>query len=95
MTDKKLVKVTVESGGEVKVYEREAAMVVAFDDIDGLVSVDTRIAGYTSLRLVARALASSVDSIDLDHDGFIDDLMNGLILKTLERVVQAVDCDEE
>ena len=86
MESKSKVNVTVERDGEVNVFTRDAALIVAFDVIGKKMDMTVAFKGDASNENLANAVAHAIDDVDNKCEGFIDEVMNSLLRIQIKRI---------
>ena len=94
MTDKSMVKVTVEHDGDINVLEAECAFVVSFSHVDDdVIKSDVSLNGYASIDAVAVAIADALWNMNENHDGLSVSVSRRLAIRSIEAFLK--DLSEE
>ena len=90
MTEKSLVKVTVEYDGDATEFENKAALVVVFDNSEEKMGVEIQFSGYTSFKNLAFAVASAIKDLDDQCEGFLNGVMDDLLLIKIHEIADSI-----
>lgn len=91
MESKKLVKVTVDGIEDTTVFEGEAALVVALTDTGEKIDATVSFSGSATRGNLAIAVANAINDIDNRYGGFLDKLMDELLLIQMRGIVEKID----